>query len=143
MGLELFSDRSLTRERVSTPSRIMLPAYLFHAAWFAIVYFFDPQGRLSHSPGLASVRYIGVSFDLWGMLLGAIAIMLAASLIWHLRQLAIFALYCELAMMGWWALIYVTSAFLDPGASLGASAWPILAATACAASARSLMRGDM
>lgn len=142
MELELFSDRSLTRARVSVPTRIMLPGYLLHSAWFAIVYTFDPQGRLHFAPGLAAVRYIGVPFEIWGSLLGVIALMLAASLLWHLRQIAIFALYCYVAMLGWWALIYIASAFLDPHTSLGSGAWPILVAFACVATARSLSRGD-
>jgi hypothetical protein len=142
MGLELFSDHSLTRARVSVPTRIMMPGYLLHSTWFAIVYTLDPQDRLHRAPGLAAVRYIGVPFEVWGSLLGVIALMLAAALLWHLRQLAIFALYCYVAMLGWWALIYVTSAFLDPATSFGAGAWAILTAVACIATARSLSRGD-
>lgn len=142
MGLELFSDRSLTRENVTAASRIMLPAYALHAWWFGIVYAFDPQGRLHMTPGLAMARYIGVPFVIWGAMILLVAIMLTWALLGHYRQLAIFALYCYLAIFGWWALIYGGSAFLTLQTSLGGAAWPFLGACACAASARSLSKGD-
>lgn len=142
MGLELFSDRSLTRENVTAASRIMLPAYTVHAFWFGLVYALDPGGRLSRAPGLAAARYIGVPFEIWGAMILIVAILLTIALTQHRRQLAVFALYCYLVIFGWWALIYGWSAFLNESTSLGGAAWPFLGACACGASGRSLSRGD-
>lgn len=142
LGLGLFADRSLHPDHVTTASRVMLPAYLLHNCWFAVIYMFDPQGRLERTPGLASARYIGLPFEVWGVLVGMIAAMIAVSLVGHFRVLMVFALYCNMVVLVWWAVIYGSSALISPDSSLAGGMWPTLAAFACHASAKSLMRTE-
>ena len=142
MGLGLFSDRSLTRENVTTASRIMLPAYALHMWGFGLIYLLDPGGRLERSPGLTAARFIGLPFHVWGLMILMVAIVLTIALLGHYRQIAIWGLYCFATICLWWAAIYGCSAYLNPDTSLAGSIWPGTLVAACHATARSLSQGD-
>jgi len=120
----------------------MLPAYIAHAVFFGVLYVTDPGGRLLVAPGLAFARMM-MSMGAWGLILLIVAALMASALVTGRRALMIAALYLYMAVNLMWAVIYFGAPFVNEYASWGGAGWPLLVATACVASARSLMKREV
>lgn len=132
----------LTRQSVTVASRIMLPAYIAHAAFYGTLYVTDPGGRYEVTPGLAFARLL-MPMDAWGLILLAVAALIGAALLTNRRPLMIGVLYLYMAVNLMWAAIYFGAPFINAYASWGGCGHNLLAATACVASARSLMKREV
>lgn len=141
-GQWMVGRQPLSRTGVTVASRTMIPAYVAHATWFGIIYVFDPFHRVAHAPGLTLARSIGLPMSLWGAMFLTMAALMVAAMIRGSRDLFVFALYCYAVVMVWWACIYGGSALVTREASVAGAGWPLFVATACHASAKSILRGD-
>lgn len=135
-------EQPFRREAVAHASRIMVPVYPLHAAWFGFIYVVDPTGHVPHTPSLLLARQLGISMQLWGVLLLGMALVMTWAMIGSRRLTYVFLLYCYAAVMGWWIFIYLGSSLLTPEAPLAAVGWPFFGALSCHATATSLLRGD-
>lgn len=131
----------LTREQVTSASRIMLPTYVAHSAFFGVLYLLDPQGRLQRAPGLTLARQL-LPMEAWGAIFLAISVLMCAGLLLQGRRRFTFALYLYAVTLLIWAGIYAGAVFVNPDASYGSFVWPLGWAVACCASARTLERHE-
>lgn len=132
----------LTRATVTAASRIMLPAYVIHATWFGLVYFLDPQGRVSRNPSLTAARVM-LPMWAWGLLFLGLAVMMVVAMASHRRNLEVYALMIYATANVVWALVYFAALFLSPDASFNGPAASGLVACACIASTVSLLRREI
>lgn len=135
---------ALDRESVTAASRIMLPAYVVFFAWNAANYILTPRAILTDAPAIDYADQI-MPMPAWGLVFAANAALMLTALIiaraWS-RSAFVYALWVGIVTMGCYSLVFV-AATIYGGASLGACSWPLLAATACYASQRSLLKQEV
>lgn len=131
----------LTWDTISTPSKIMLPAYVGLFAIVGLTFLFQEKSELLATPSLAfTEQYIG-GIRFWGVLFFATAVMMIAAILMRWRSFFRFALLWGIILMIIWAFVLAAAA-LAGEATWSAWAWPLFAATACAASNKSLLAGE-
>lgn len=134
----------LTRETVTSASRIMLPAYVALAAAYGIVYLLDPLGRLAGAHSLDVPRAVmGGSMRPWGVLFLGLAGFLALCLLRHSRKAYVFGACVAASAWVLWAGMYAASIFTDPMASVLAPVGPLFYVTAIFATSVSLLRREV
>lgn len=129
----------LTRENVTTASRLMLPTYVFTFAALGLSYALGPRETLV-SPPLAFADQM-MPLRAWGCVFLACSAAMASALLLRRRMLFRFALrMCGVSMFVWAGVI--TLATLAGDASLSAPVWSAFIGIACFASDRSLAIGE-
>ncbi len=126
----------LTRDTMTTASRVTLPTYVIFFGWLGITYLLAPRDRLDESPAL---RYTDTVIDLRALgilLLGAGALM-AYALVRHSRDTSRYALVVAGICHGIIFCAFLLATFYGD-ASPSAAAWPMLGLAACVASYRSV-----
>lgn len=131
---------TLSRASVTTASRVMLPTYVCFFALLGLNYTVTGQ-RLFASPALAYADSI-LPLPAWGCMFLAAAVMMAAALVQQERSWFRFALWLGIVCLGIWAVVFLAAA-IRSDASPGGALWPALAAVACFASDRSLLKGEV
>jgi hypothetical protein len=132
----------LTRATVTAASRIMLPAYVVLNILVGVFYTLAPTDRLNRIDSLAFQRAV-MPMHMWGLVFVALAVVMAGALLSHRRELMTFALFTCAVTWACWSAMYAASLHVNAGAS---PISPVLAgfvATACVASAVSLLHGEV
>lgn len=130
----------LTRPNVTAASRIMLPAYPVLMAVIGLNYLATPSARLARTPSLAYADSL-LPLEGWGALFLGIAGLMVAALLLHRREWYLYALSLTVVTQAVWAVVFLAA--IPAGASPSAWVWPAFVAVACAASWRSLARGEV
>lgn len=130
----------LDRAHITAASRIMLPTYVVFFGVIGVNFLGGPSDRVVASPMLRYADQL-MSIRAWGVLFLACCLLMVAALALRHRELYRWALLvCGLSMTVW-ALVAIAGAFTEP-VSFSAWAWPALAAAACFASNRSLVKHE-
>ena len=127
------SNTPLTRDQVTSASRIMLPTYVGLFLGLGLNYITIPHNRRADSPAVAFADgFLWVALWGWGLMFFCCGMFLLIALLTHLRDLYRLALTTGMICMGIWAIVFLGSS-LYGGASPAAAIWPLFAAIACKA----------
>lgn len=126
----------LSREYVTTASRVMLPTYPIFFGVVALSLILTPQARLRATPPFAYADRV-LDLDLWGFGFLGVSLALIAALFTHDRRVYRGALSLAFVWSAMWSLLYVAAAF-NGQTSYSAWVWPAFVAAACYATLRSL-----
>ena len=133
----------LDRKHVTVASRVMLPAYAVLFAGLGLNYVVTSRARLTLSPTLAYADGL-LPLPAWGVLFLCVAALMVAALLTKTRMLFRYGLWLGIVCMTIWAGVFASAAYGPGGdASPAAFLWPAFVATACYASNRSLLTGEV
>lgn len=131
----------LARDNVTAAARVMLPAYVVTFAWLGAGWLFSEPATIVKTPALA---YADSALDIrwWGVLLLFVAAIILAALLSCRRLPCRIALWIGAVSMLVFVGVFLLAS-LRGEATISAAAWPFLAACACYASDRSLLKGEV
>lgn len=129
----------VTRESVTSASRVMMPVYVIFFGWIGSAYFFSGPDMLE-TPALLYANDI-LDLRVWGVLSLCVAAAVLAAMVGGSRGLLSYALLFGFLCCCVWTAVFVAAAVFGEGSNAG-GAWPMLAAAACFASYRSVSRRE-
>lgn len=119
----------------------MLPAYVGLFGGLGINYTLLTDYRTNQSPALSYASDL-LPLPIWGVMFLGMALLMITALLIGSASWFRYALWLGIASMTIWMVVFGLAA-LTSAASPGAFLWPWFAATACYASNRSLLKGEV
>lgn len=129
----------LDRENITVASRIMLPAYVLFFAAIGLNYL-SGSARLGLSPMLRYADEL-MPLQMWGALFLGCSLLMLYALIRRQRSTYRFGLLVCFFSMAVWTVVAIVGSLVE-SVSYSAAAWPGIVMAACAATNRSLARGE-
>lgn len=131
----------MTRNTVTAASRIMLPSYVIAFCWFGAGWMFGDRTTILENPALRFADH-WLPIHWWGALLVTCGLLIFAAMLSHRRTLCRLALWIAAIAMGVFVVVFATAS-LNGHATPGAASLFYLAAAACVATERSLLKGEV